>query len=141
VGRILSHPRSPIAVAQLLTTTSGDGSFHEFENIYGMSLEAAEALYFEDAPYGYPSLYGCDAPELTEVAGVWTATTCAAVCAALGPAYVSDGWCTAEGTPCDLDTLPVCVDATSIAWCIDAIWVFEDCAAACEGPAAECVCA
>lgn len=47
-------------------TRAGGDSFKAFRSVYGVSIEAAEALYFEEAPYGYPSMYGCDGPRLTE---------------------------------------------------------------------------
>jgi hypothetical protein len=45
---------------------AGDRTFGSFEAIYGMSVEAAEALYFEDAPLGYPAMYICDSQGLAE---------------------------------------------------------------------------
>jgi hypothetical protein len=42
-------------------------TFKNFESVYGMSLEAAEALYFNEAPHGYPAMYACESPEI-----VWT---------------------------------------------------------------------
>jgi hypothetical protein len=42
-------------------------TFKNFESVYGMSLEAAEELYFNEAPYGYPAMYACQSPEI-----VWT---------------------------------------------------------------------
>lgn len=43
---------------------AGRSSFDEFESVYGISLEEADALYFEEAPYGYAAMFGCDGPEL-----------------------------------------------------------------------------
>jgi hypothetical protein len=43
---------------------AGSQTFAEFDDIYGMSIEDAEAIYFEDAPFGYPSMVGCDGPDL-----------------------------------------------------------------------------
>lgn len=39
-------------------------SFKAFEAVYGVSVAQAEARYFDEAPYGYPSMYGCDGPRL-----------------------------------------------------------------------------
>ncbi len=75
-------------------------------------------------------------------------TSCAQICAATGRepvgcmAMPSDNpyedepaacWCTGEGTPCAASEAPSCVDETQIARCINEVWVFEDCAAGCEG--------
>jgi hypothetical protein len=49
--------------------------------------------------------------------------------------YVADCWCTAEGAGCDLTSAPTCVDESTIAQCVDDIWVFEDCSTLCGGPA------
>jgi hypothetical protein len=43
-------------------------------------------------------------------------------------------WCTAEGTACAA-TAPSCVDDSTLARCVDGVWVFEDCTLDCGGPA------
>jgi hypothetical protein len=57
-----------------LLVRADEPTSYAFEAIYGMSIEDAEALYFEAAPYGYPSIYACDGPVLTETHGShgWT---------------------------------------------------------------------
>jgi hypothetical protein len=49
-----------------LVRMKGDG-FDNFADVYGMSFAVAEALYFEDAPIMYPSLYTCAGAELPPV--------------------------------------------------------------------------
>ena len=36
----------------------------DFEVTYGMTIEAAETIYFDEAPWGYSSLYECTSPRL-----------------------------------------------------------------------------
>jgi hypothetical protein len=62
--RWLRERWGPGPLGQLVRTN--DRTFASFETIYGMPLEEIEVLYFEDAPYGYPPVYGCDGLELTE---------------------------------------------------------------------------
>jgi hypothetical protein len=67
--RWLRERWGPEPLGRLARTS--DRSFSSFEAIYGMSMQAAEALYFEDAPFAYPSFYACDGPELLEEGGAW----------------------------------------------------------------------
>lgn len=55
-----------------LAVSSGEG-MDRFEDIYGMTLAQAEAMYFEDAPSIYTPLNGCGAPEMArrEFANGW----------------------------------------------------------------------
>lgn len=46
-----------------LVKSRTDG-FEGFEAIYGMSIEEAEQLYFDEAPYAYPAFDECSGPEL-----------------------------------------------------------------------------
>ena len=46
--------------------TSGNGS-KAFERAYGMTVEEAEELYFEEAPYHYTSIYTCEGAPLMSV--------------------------------------------------------------------------
>lgn len=52
--------------------SSGEGT-DRFEDIYGMTVAQAEAMYFEEAPSIYTPLFGCDAPEIPrrELANEW----------------------------------------------------------------------
>lgn len=44
-----------------------------FEALYGLTPEAAEALFFEELPYSYPPLIDCEHPALPEVeSGRWS---------------------------------------------------------------------
>ena len=47
-------------------------------------------------------------------------------------------WCTNEGTACDADEPASCVDDTTLASCMDGVWVFEDCADSCGQTGAQC---
>lgn len=58
-------------LAQLLD--SGESTFENFEGVYGVSLADAEAMYVDDAPFGYPSLHVCTAPPLLGQDSTWTA--------------------------------------------------------------------
>lgn len=42
----------------------GSSESKDFEAVYGMSFEAAEALYFDEAPPAYAPLHHCDAVEI-----------------------------------------------------------------------------
>ena len=40
-------------------------------------------------------------------------------------------WCTTQGTACEAGAEPSCADASTLAACVEGLWVFEDCAASC----------
>jgi hypothetical protein len=61
-------------LAQLLA--SGESTFENFGGVYGLPLSEAEAMYVDDAPFGYPSLNACTAATLAghaSQASTWAA--------------------------------------------------------------------
>jgi hypothetical protein len=66
-GHFVRWLRERWGTQRLAQLVNAGQTFKNFESVYGMSLEAAEALYFNEAPYGYSAMYACQSPEI-----VWT---------------------------------------------------------------------
>lgn len=47
-------------------------AFSDFEVVYGISFDAAEQLYFEEAPAAFPALHACDAPSMDFISATQT---------------------------------------------------------------------
>jgi len=68
--RWLRERWGPHYLALLARTEDG---FDDFEAVYGMSINAAEQLYFAEAPYAYAAFDDCDAGDLAaaDIADRW----------------------------------------------------------------------
>lgn len=63
-SRWLLETRGPELYRALLSSPRGTRA--AFEETYGMTLEAAQAQYFETAPYSYGAIVSCDHPVLEQ---------------------------------------------------------------------------
>jgi len=92
------------------------------------------------------SCAGSDTVDVCSDSQTWDRFECGDVCAVVALeslGCITDDeaascWCTAEGTPCEANSPPVCVDSMSVARCEGGSWVFAACATTCGAPA-QCV--